>query len=283
MSLPALGLAHAIEAGIIPLRRMPPTTALAPFVRTYEERHRDIAGERVLRPLVARPEQFLEFYLRDQYRVRASDGSESVAPRAAVVGVHTRPEGHLLLAGRLHVFTIQFQPTGFHALFGTPQGLLTNVATSAADLMPADEIGSLTERLADADGMAMRTAIADNWLLQRSANLQSGSGSVAWASRMIVNTGGRTRIDWLVERSGLGARQFERRFHNQVGTSPKRYARIVRLGCALRLRREHPFRSWTDIAAEAGYADQAHMIHEFRALSGDRPERISAALGDALA
>ena len=268
---------------MIPLLRMSPAAALAPFVRTYEERHREIAGERVIRPLVARPEQFIEFYLGDQYRVRASDGSVSVAPRAAVVGVHTRPAGHLLLAGRLHVFTIQFQPTGFFALFGTPQGLLTNSATSAADLMPADEIHYLTERLADADGMAMRTAIADTWLLQRSANLQSVSGSVAWASRMIVKTGGRARIASLVERSGLGARQFERCFYNQVGTQPKRYARIVRLGCALRLRRGHPFRSWTEIAADAGYADQAHMIHEFRALSGDRPGRISAALGDALA
>ena len=283
MSLPAPGLAHSIEAGIIPLLRMPPAAALTPFVRTYEERHREIAGERVLRPLVARPEQFLEFYLRDPYRVRASNGSESVAPRAAVVGVHTRPGGHLLLAGRLHVFTIQFQPTGFHALFGTPQGLLTDMATAAADLMSADEVSSLTERLAGAKGMAVRTAIADAWLLGRMAKLRPVSGAVAWASRMIVNTSGRVRIDSLVQRSGIGARQFERRFHIQVGTQPKRFARIVRLRCALRLRREHPFQSWTEIAAEAGYVDQAHMIHEFRALSGDRPGRVSAALGNALA
>jgi AraC-like DNA-binding protein len=262
---------------------MPPAAALAPFVRTYEERNSEIFGDQMLRPLTAKPEQFLEFYLRDRYCVRAPDGTLSAAPRANVVGVHTRPEGHLLLTGRLHVFTIQFHPTGFHALFGIPQGLLTNRATSANDLMCPNEISALTDRLATAKHMAERIAIADGWLLARLARLTRGSCPVSWASRVMVRTGGRVRIDTLVERSGLGARQFERRFHIEVGTQPKRYARILRLRCALRLRRADPSRSWTAIAVEAGYADQAHMIHEFRTLSGDRPANVSAALGDALA
>ncbi|MGI4878209.1 MAG: helix-turn-helix domain-containing protein [Janthinobacterium lividum] len=272
-----------MKGQIIPLRRLPPAAALAPFVRTYEERNSEISGDRMLRPLTAKPEQFLEFYLRDRYCVRAPDGTFSVAPRANVVGVHTRPGGHLLLTGRLHVFTIQFQPTGFHALFGTPQGLLTNLATCAGDLMCPSEISSFTDRLTSAEHMAERSVITNGWLLARLARLTRVSSPVSWASRVMVRTGGRIRIDALVERSGLGARQFERRFHIEVGTQPKRYARILRLRCALRLRRADPSRSWTGIAVEAGYSDQAHMIHEFRALSGDRPANVSAALGDALA
>jgi len=35
---------------------------------------------------------------------------------------------------------------------------------------------------------------------------------------------------------------------------------------------------WADLASAFGYADQAHLIHEFRALTGSSPGRY---LGDA--
>ena len=98
----------------------------------------------------------------------------------------------------------------------------------------------------------------------------------------MANAGGRGRIDALVAKSGMSARQFERRFRTQVGTGPKRYARILRFSRAIRLRHANPQTSWTAIAHEVGFTDQAHMIHEFHALSGERPQALLAALGDAL-
>jgi hypothetical protein len=51
-------------------------------------------------------------------------------------------------------------------------------------------------------------------------------------------------------------RQFERRFAEQLGLPPKRFARIVRFNAALKAKMTAPGRLWTDIAHEFGYYDQ---------------------------
>ena len=79
----------------------------------------------------------------------------------------------------------------------------------------------------------------------------------------------------LVARSGLGVRQFERRFLGEIGLAPKLYSRIVRFEAALRLRSEGPARQWIDIAHTLGYHDQMHMVHDFRSLAGASPSEIS--------
>ena len=71
-------------------------------------------------------------------------------------------------------------------------------------------------------------------------------------------------------------RQFERRFCELVGVTPKRYARIVRFDAALRAKMAVPKRAWTDIAHEIGYYDQMHMVHDFRRFSGESPTNYFA-------
>ncbi len=71
--------------------------------------------------------------------------------------------------------------------------------------------------------------------------------------------------------AGLSARQFRRRCLEETGVGPKRLARIGRFRRAClritpRLKIE-----WADFAAEAGYYDQAHLIHEFQEFSGLTP------------
>ena len=56
-----------------------------------------------------------------------------------------------------------------------------------------------------------------------------------------------------------------------TGLTPIRLLRIVRLHTALR-HASAPGAKWTDTACIAGYADQAHMVREFRSFLGESPE-----------
>ena len=263
--------------------RLRPSPPLTPFVRVFESRRGLLRHDSAVRPLAARPEQFIEFYLNDPYLVRSEAGLITPAPKVVVVGIHTRRGDDLLLSGNLRVLTVQFTPTGFHALFGVPQDLLTDVAVPADALIPSSEIERVAARIAEAETFEGGVALVEAWLIEMLARLDRPlSGPIAAASKVMANTGGRVRIDALIAKSGLSARQFERRFRIQVGTGPKRYARILRFNQALKLRYADPQTSWTAIAHEAGFADQAHMIHEFHALSDERPQAMLAALGDAL-
>jgi AraC-like DNA-binding protein len=70
----------------------------------------------------------------------------------------------------------------------------------------------------------------------------------------------------------LSERQLRRRFESSVGYGPKRFGRTLRFQRLLDLIRcrDAPVR-WAELAAEAGYADQPHLIKECLALAGVSP------------
>lgn len=261
------------------VRGLRPTPRLSPYVRAFEARTQRLDSQVVLRPLPARPEQFLEFYLADRYRVReTATGAVDTTPAAVLVGPQTFRRVDVLLAGDLDLFTIQFTPTGFHALFGHPATLLTDQA-HAADAVLGQEIAEIGERLQAAGSFSRRALIAETWLNRRLDT--RAPDPIAWAARRMETCQGGVRVADLAAAADLGERQFERRFTTAVGVSPKRYARILRFRAALRLKGEEAESGWAAIAQAAGYVDQAHMIHEFRALSGETPEQLMRALAPA--
>lgn len=76
----------------------------------------------------------------------------------------------------------------------------------------------------------------------------------------------------LAERTGVAPRRLQRWFQREIGLAPRQYFRLLRFQHAVG---EHADASprQTDRAADAGYADQAHMTREFRRLSGETPAR----------
>lgn len=84
-----------------------------------------------------------------------------------------------------------------------------------------------------------------------------------------------TRVGEMAEAFGLGERSLQRLVEQRVGWSPKWLIQRRRLHDAvLRLKRGDT--TVTDIAADLGYADQAHFTHDFRAVSGMTPGQYRA-------
>ncbi|MDI5986573.1 helix-turn-helix transcriptional regulator [Halomonas sp. M4R5S39] len=84
--------------------------------------------------------------------------------------------------------------------------------------------------------------------------------------------GGPGTIAALADELPIGQRRLERLFKHHVGLSPKRYARLLRIARSRELiKRGGAAVSLTDTAHEAGYFDQAHFIHDFKAVTGVTP------------
>jgi AraC-like DNA-binding protein len=83
---------------------------------------------------------------------------------------------------------------------------------------------------------------------------------VVSAAAAILDAGGALRVSDLARRAGLSERTLHRRFLAGVGYGPKRLCRIARLGVARALAVQGI--GGADLAAEAGYFDQAHLCHE---------------------
>jgi AraC-like DNA-binding protein len=88
---------------------------------------------------------------------------------------------------------------------------------------------------------------------------------------------GQVRIGALAGLSGMGSRSFQIRFLEQVGLSAKEFARVVRLQATIR-QLDHGAGSLADVAADSGFADQAHATRELRQLTGLTPARLLSAL-----
>ena len=78
---------------------------------------------------------------------------------------------------------------------------------------------------------------------------------------------------------GRSTRWVQRAFRDTVGLSPKMLTRINRVQRAMRAARSHPARTWSSIAADAGYFDQSHLVRDFRQLVGCTPSEFSVREG----
>jgi AraC-like DNA-binding protein len=239
------------------------------IVRSFQERHADLGGTVLSWPVPARPHQILDIHLAEPFMVRADGDPLRRVPEVLLVGPQTCRLFQLYLSGKVHIFNILFQPTGLNRLIGIDMRSLVNQDPAASDVLgkAAAKLGDAVRSAAD---FRSRVRAAEQWI----AATLSGRGDdepIGHASRLLIATQGQMRIDEVVRRSGLSARQFQRRFAEQVGLTPKSYARLIRFDRALAMRHDASARPWADILHELGYFDQAHFIREFRALAGIAP------------
>ncbi|HJQ36173.1 MAG TPA: helix-turn-helix domain-containing protein [Thermoanaerobaculia bacterium] len=94
------------------------------------------------------------------------------------------------------------------------------------------------------------------------------------ASTLLRRSGGRMAMDRLAAVLGITARHLHRTCTSLVGLSPKALARTLRFQRALLAADAVPRPDWSDLAARFGYADQAHMIREFKELTGLTPRAL---------
>lgn len=84
------------------------------------------------------------------------------------------------------------------------------------------------------------------------------------------------RVDELARRAAMSARHLERRFKDQVGVGPKWVIRRYRLFEAAERALGETDVSWSRLAADLGYSDQAHLTRDFRSMFGMTPRRYAA-------
>jgi transcriptional regulator GlxA family with amidase domain len=92
----------------------------------------------------------------------------------------------------------------------------------------------------------------------------------------IVASRGQVRVGDLAAEVGWSQRHLATRFGDSLGLSPKRMARLARFDHAKALLAGPGTRGLADVAARAGYYDQAHLTNDVREYSGLSPTRLLA-------
>ncbi|CDX44469.1 Helix-turn-helix, AraC domain-containing protein [Mesorhizobium sp. SOD10] len=170
---------------------------------------------------------------------------------------------------------VNFTPLGARQFFGLPMSELRDRMVGLDDALGFDGI-ALRERLGEASDWDRRFDIAENYIAGRLAEAHALSPEIAWAYRTVVASGGRTRISALAGEIGWSRKHLAAKFADAIGIGPKTLSRIVRFNRALSLSKRQD--DWAGIAADCGYADQAHLVREFRQLAGETPTGLAATM-----
>ncbi|CAJ64337.1 putative AraC family transcriptional regulator [Frankia alni ACN14a] len=200
-------------------------------------------------------------------------------------------DGRLIVAGPDTVATLaswapgvrhlglRFDPGCGPARLGVPAAELRDRRSELADLWGAGPARRLAERLADAGDPA--------WVLETCVAARPRHPALGDPLMPTIVAGIRAGLPVaeVARAAALSERQLLRRCRQMFGYGPKTLARILRLQDALRSARAG--RRLAVVAADAGYADQAHLAREVRALAGvtltsllDPPPRPRRTAGD---
>ncbi|QHV99585.1 AraC family transcriptional regulator [Spirosoma endbachense] len=183
---------------------------------------------------------------------------------------------HTLLSGKkIGMLIVVLQPWGLHVLSGIPGNETTNNQISLSSVFGNDGSRLQEQILNDADN-ASRIKRIELFLLKHWQGLSYESVSVQAAIQRIHQTKGSTTVQELTRHLSVTERSLERRFDKVMGIRPKQFARIIRLQHCLKIHRENPALTLTELAYSTGYYDQAHFIREFTNLVGITPTQYDA-------
>lgn len=198
-------------------------------------------------------------------------------PRVFLAGTLTRP--WMLRPGRrVRTLGARFRPGAAAAFFDLPMDSATDREVTLARLVGQTKARAFHRRLARARGREAGWAGVEAWLLERLQGGSGRSGAAKPAVDLVLRARGQVRIDELARRLGWGRRRLERAFARDLGIGPKLFSRIVRLNGVLATLGETERARAVDLALDAGYFDQAHLLRDFRLLAGRRP--LAAPAGD---
>ncbi len=175
----------------------------------------------------------------------------------------------ILQRGLVRIAGVRFRLGGLGPFAREPLRRFTDLTPAPSAVLGAGTrpLEAALEATADLDAQAR---LLDAFFLERLA-LDEAHGCFAAALDALARAGGNATVDAIAKSAGVSSRQLDRLFARYLGIAPKPVGRILRFQQTLRALMQDPGCSLADVAAAAGYFDQAHFIKDFKRMSGGVP------------
>lgn len=176
--------------------------------------------------------------------------------------------------GGAECIQVDFTPVGAFRFLALP---MSEIASRMVTLDELSDRGmnDLRLRLGDEPDWERRFDLVEDFLGRRLARGPEPDAAVMHAYGQILSSGGGKRVADIARSLDWSRKHLNQRFRQEIGLGPKAVARMARFNRALALAKGRAARDWADIAAACGYADQAHLVREFRDFAGASPTAVS--------
>lgn len=256
-----------------------PHPALRTCVSSYVEVALDLQpGAAMRHPLCALTGLVVAVLWSGHVAMQTFDAAGNI-PSCCVIGPLTRWHDNVV-SGRLRSFCVHFTPLGANTLLHLRGFGLGDRATAAIDVLDrpvCTDTRAWADRVMHARSFAERVAATDRFLMRQLHASNFRSDLITAAVARIARPGnGRDRISRLAADLECSERTLRRRFHEELGLSLKRFARITRFQHAHAFLQRTAGADWASAVARFGYVDQAHLIRNYREFAGTTPTRFRA-------
>lgn len=172
-------------------------------------------------------------------------------------------QGHALLQfkGAVKLIFVKLQPWALRSCFGLSPSEFSNTQVDFAEIGHLKLMGR-AELLAEGSYLKWKEEI--EFFLRHRLARRKPDPILIEVVKLIELSNGQIAVRNLVDKIPVGERRLEQLFKDEIGISPKRFARTVRIRSACKAMERGKFNSLTHLAYQSGFSDQAHFIRDFR-------------------
>lgn len=243
-----------------------PVKRLQPYIKYFVVSENDLEKEYKVFPSTGLVTGF-------QYKGHLSELRSGTVNSLASGGITGLTDSYKIFRNSAGIGTIlvYFTETGFAHFANPPAHELFNLSLSLDDIFEKRAVMKVQESLADCKTDQERISAVELFLLSQLKSREA-DGLVVEAVKMIDQTGGTIKISELNKRLFISQSPLEKRFRKIVGTSPKKFASIVRFNSVLNSL--GAANTLTELGYQHQFFDQAHFIRTFKQFTGDTPEQF---------
>lgn len=176
---------------------------------------------------------------------------------------------------------IRFHPGGAYPFFGFPISELSDSVTEL-DLIWGSLVDEIRDQLLEIESPDERLLRLESLLLRQARRSLEANRLITFAVHQLQHSPQFLAIRDLANTIGITQKHLISQFEKVVGLRPKSFARICKFQKVVNLIEQEKNIEWVAIAADCGYYDQAHFIHEFQTFSGLNPSAYLSKRGDYL-
>ncbi len=255
------------------LSEFTPSPILMPYVRAYRlvQFVFDDITKIPFKPYPPRPEHCLSFYPRDTETVEyINKGLKINNLKTVLMGQQTEVTNRYVGKDFL-VFQVVFSPSGLYRLTGIPSKQLNNCYIDAETIFKKD-IKEVNDKLNDAANFNEMVQAVEAFLLKQVNKGVKEFHRLDQVSTLLLKSDKILNIEWLAKEACLSLRQYERKFIERMGVSPRYFSKVARFENAFRMKNQNPHLDWLSIAIQCGYYDYQHLTKDYKALTNQSPK-----------
>ncbi len=247
-----------------------PGERLKPYIKYFVVSENDVENEYKVFP-------FTGLVVGFQYKGQLNAIQRNAISNLSSAGITGISDGYKIFRNSTNIGTIliYFTEIGFTHFTSVPANELFNLSLSLDHVFNKSSVAQVEEKLALATTDRQRIEIVEQFLLGQHKDIQADK-LIMEAVKLIYQSKGSIRIKELNEKLFISQSPFEKRFRKIVGTTPKKFASIIRLNHVLD--NLNPTKSLQEICYENDFFDPAHFSRAFKNFTGESPENFKRSL-----